>query len=1028
MEMTGTAIRATGSTSHHRVAGGRPVRPHFFGSILMSSVCFLMACLLASAPCSGSDVAAGETINKEQQMDEKDVGSAASDRPYDENEVRKILAARAPVSGSVQVINGRPVLVASDGARSVVTYKHLLDNPSHTVFAQAGIHFQFALARDEERGSGYDFSYLEHAILKCLWEDPQAYVIVEMCFDPTREWAQSHLDSVWTADDGKPYVIQLSSWWAGPYRKGSDLRQGEILQGSFGAPDYLEWGANKARALGDFLRTHDVGKVVVGFCFWGGNDGEFWPVIWYHFATPTLKDWQLDHSKGSTQGFRQWLREVYHDSVPALREAWDDPSVTFENAELCSEADRVSDQPFFRGKGKAQHVVDSQRWGSVSRNLMLQHWSRAFKTAIGKPAFAMTWSSDALYGLNLGHYAISDLLEGPNRLETTSSTSAYGETREAGGIGRTFLCWGAYRLRGALAVRELDNRPRPAKDFRAQIIRDIGAVAAEDMGVWFYEMGDWYRPRPELWPTLAEANRILEWARREDVPHRPAEMAVFVDEEAGHRAAKNHQEILSAHTMGQQDALNTSGVPYDVYYLDDIRNSETPDYKVYLFLSAFTLNRAQVDAIRCRCAQGGKMLVFLGPVGIGSADYDNPHDLVRELANIPGATVMLLQLHDEAGGLTADFIQGVAKMAGIRTMGTAGQVTHIGNGVAVVHRIQSGPATVVFGSPVDLIDPKDGTTILANAVTEWQPQCELKDTAVVFYRPAAGGVSESPAGASIGVGECPVSLVYDGANVWVANWASGSISKVRASDSVVLETVALGGSGTRALAYDGASIWVANELQGRLAKVHVSDGTILAVYDTPSPVALAFDGTGVWVANNDRNTVTKLRAADGVLLGTFPVGDGPEGLAFDGSAIWVANAYDGTVTKLRASDGDQIGVYPAGPRPSAVVCGGPSIWVANPYGSSVVRLSASDGSMQGTVKVEGEQQPRGLLFDGTSIWLTTFWGGALMKMDPSTGAVEETHSMGGGPYALVSDGTSIWVAKSVANAVTKVPVTPSAPR
>jgi hypothetical protein len=36
--------------------------------------------------------------------------------------------------------------------------------------------------------------------------------------------------------------------------------------------------------------------------------------------------------------------------------------------------------------------------------------------------------------------------------------------------------------------------------------------------------------------------------------------------------------------------------------------------------------------------------------------------------------------------------------------------------------------------------------------------------------------------------------------------------------------------------------------------------------------------------------------------------------------------------------------------------------------------------------------------------------------------------MGGGPYALVSDGTSIWVAKSVANAVTKVPVTPSAPR
>jgi len=85
------------------------------------------------------------------------------------------------------------------------------------------------------------------------------------------------------------------------------------------------------------------------------------------------------------------------------------------------------------------------------------------------------------------------------------------------------------------------------------------------------------------------------------------------------------------------------------------------------------------------------------------------------------------------GGITPQLIHNLAELAGIKTMGSPGQVTFIGCGVAVCHRVQPGQAKVVFGKPVDLID-LDGKTILAEKVTTWEPRCKLLDTDLVFYK------------------------------------------------------------------------------------------------------------------------------------------------------------------------------------------------------------------------------------------------------------------------------------------------------
>jgi hypothetical protein len=363
-----------------------------------------------------------------------------------------------------------------------------------------------------------------------------------------------------------------------------------------------------------------------------------------------------------------------------------------------------------------------------------------------------------------------------------------------------------------------------AGGWRAQVIRDVGIAAANGAGIWFYEMGKAWYNAPELWRTVEEAKRLLDWAFREDAPSPVADVAVFFDEEAGWRAGADAYGLLFSATGQQRRALGMSGVRYDLYLLDDIANPTLPDYKAYIILSAFTITDAQVEAIKEKCRRPGRTLVVSGTPGIASREVDELPRLAEQLtgircrllpvgtpvascpvegsgdpvaegldtafncggvatpcvlspqddeatvfgsyvfADLPshaikrsdaGTTLLLAppfpqnstlsqggverQAGDRTrlfGGLTPRLVSNIARIAGVRTLGTPGQVTAVGCGVAMCHRAEPGPATVSFGDPVDLIAP-DGETVLARGVMAWEPQCGILDTDVVLYRPSS---------------------------------------------------------------------------------------------------------------------------------------------------------------------------------------------------------------------------------------------------------------------------------------------------
>lgn len=275
------------------------------------------------------------------------------------------------------------------------------------------------------------------------------------------------------------------------------------------------------------------------------------------------------------------------------------------------------------------------------------------------------------------------------------------------------------------------------------------------------------------------------------------------------------------------------------------------------------------------------------------------------------------------------------------------------------------------------------------------------------------------AGNKIPVGVYPDHLVFDGTHIWVANYGTNNVWKIRASDGLVIGSYSAG-INPSALAFDGMYIWAPGKSNSNVLKLRASDGAIVAtICCTPAGEhwGAAFDGEHVWVTNRDANSVTKIRAANNTIVGTYPTGQGPIGVAYAKGHIWVANSVSGTVSKLRASDGVSVGAYPTGAGAYGVAFDGAHIWVANSQAASVTKLLAHDGSLVENFAVE--PSPFFLAFDGYYIWITHYVEPGKISRIAASGSGSDVFNTGRYPYGIAFDGANIWVADSQDHVVSK---------
>lgn len=227
----------------------------------------------------------------------------------------------------------------------------------------------------------------------------------------------------------------------------------------------------------------------------------------------------------------------------------------------------------------------------------------------------------------------------------------------------------------------------------------------------------------------------------------------------------------------------------------------------------------------------------------------------------------------------------------------------------------------------------------------------------------------------------------------------------------VIESFAAPGYDPAGLTYDGSYLWLSDWKTGLIYRVRPLDGYVVASFEAPgAPLAPL--------------------SADSSPTGIVPVLNpaAPGGLAWDDGALWIACLDDGKIYKVNPhvppSDPNHIlaelenGAFD----PFALAFGGGFLWVSdlgtgmihqvNPYtgvvassidAPGVAPHSSREVDAQGIVLVA----PMGLAWDNGFLWVAT--GSTLYKLNPSTGAVVASITAPGmSPFGLAYDGRYLW--------------------
>jgi hypothetical protein len=267
------------------------------------------------------------------------------------------------------------------------------------------------------------------------------------------------------------------------------------------------------------------------------------------------------------------------------------------------------------------------------------------------------------------------------------------------------------------------------------------------------------------------------------------------------------------------------------------------------------------------------------------------------------------------------------------------------------------------------------------------------------------------------VGTSPQIPASDGADVWVPNDGSGTVSRVRASDGKLLDTWTGATSARSALVVMGRVFVTGATSPGRLYMIDPTaiGGTVTTVANDLGNGAdgIAFDGDSIWTANGGASVSKVVPGSWSVT--TISTGfQGPLGIVFDGTSMWVTDLIDDALKKLNAN-GSVAQTVTMGVDPLYPVFDGNNIWVPNNGDNTLRVVRASDGTVLKTFSAANGNQnglngPSGAAFDGQRILVTNVGGGVSLFKAADLSPIGFFATAGvDGPWGACSDGVNFWI-------------------
>lgn len=530
-----------------------------------------------------------------------------------------LLAVRPDATGQVVVQDGRSTLLMNGKPTPPVIYK---GEPYHVEsdlkrFGEAGINLATVSVRlgsikgDPGVWLGkdkYDFTVAEQKLQKALLRNPQAVVVLDLWFYPYPDWGKENPGECWTNEEGKR---GYGTWgnldgFTDDVTKLPAGRTEPWWYPSYNSEKWRQDSAAAAAALINHLRQTPYGKAIGGYFLSGGHDGQF----------QVFGD--FDYSEGSRQRFAQWLQQKY-GTIEKLREVWGQATpATFAEVKIPATPAKSGNMEALAPYLDPGPALDYRDFATNEAWQLRDHYSTTVKQTAGKSVFTIAYGDPAVYDF-------SPLL-GLKSLDASASMSYY-PYRNAG-YAAGYRPFNSYPLHGKLFFQEIDTRSwagsvhadevyqmwigaglNPAQ-WRAINRKLSGFSLANGTGYWWYDMNHFF-DAPEIMADIAK--QYAETARLRSRPPSQWRPDVCVVEAGGQAKylSSDFSSVNSSHFY-ELMALEQSGVPFDLHYLDDVlARPELQRYKMYVFYQTRYLKQAQRQAIAQKLQRGGKTLVWM---------------------------------------------------------------------------------------------------------------------------------------------------------------------------------------------------------------------------------------------------------------------------------------------------------------------------------------------------------------------------------------------------------------------------------
>ncbi len=553
-------------------------------------------------------------------------------------------------------IDGRVHTPMAATIRSIEGDQVAVDLEYMRALGESGIKI-FFVATDTEWGNPGVFEKFVSICTQILSVVPDAYFIARIGVNPPVGFLNDKKDDCFTLSNGEIRKARITTF--------SYAKDHEAL---FALPSKA-WRESAGNALLNTITLHkrcSFADRIIGYflCAWCTSE-------WYPHIPYEVGELYGDISKATQTAFSEYLKEVYN-TEEALQKAWNDESVTFENACVPKRAERyythdyddllwdkdkyVAHDEKLHGNGtnigsfahlqKIRNAVDYHRFLHCITADVQIYFAKLIKQA---------YENNILTGAFYGGFGCTDYFRcgtagatlkilDSGAMDFLSTPGVY-VNRQPGGFEGQRSMEDSYTLRNCFFFAEQDTRTHlenlhfrnlfdyyTIEDSLEILKRDFGKVLARGTYAWWFDQhfGGGRFKHSDMYALFKQQQEIA--SLMPSLPRKKNEIAFIYDEES--LSYISHQSTKECVEYFRNYEAERIGAGVDYYFHNDMANAEMSDYKLYVFFNTFALTKEERENIKKKLSKNHAVAVWVYASGVIDLDTHTMSD--RHISDLTG--------------------------------------------------------------------------------------------------------------------------------------------------------------------------------------------------------------------------------------------------------------------------------------------------------------------------------------------------------------------------------------------------------